>query len=417
MKKIYDLIGVGIGPSNLSTAALLKPKSNDFQSIFFDDKKVFNWHPGLMFPDAKLQVSILKDLVSMIDPTNELSFLNYLKEKKKLYMFAARNGFNNVKRKEFEDYLKWACSKLDNLSFGVSIEQIEHNDEHFVIRTREKEYFSKNIVMGAGLSAVVPIFCKDHLSSTCFHSSQFLKEYNNYSGKTITIVGGGQSSCEILKYILEQTDDELPAHINWIFKNHKLDVLEDTPFANELYTPNYSQYIFSQSDKIRTKLINEQKFTSDGVSSETLDQIYDLLYHNEIEKNKSINIYNRSTLTNVQKTKGNYILEINSNLNIETDIIIMGTGYKYEIPKCITELSDKYEKADGIFTVDENYKLVSKDSKIKGGIYIHNGARHVRGVADPNLSLLAWRSGMIINSLMNKEIYDIHNERSILNWK
>ncbi|PZQ93149.1 MAG: lysine 6-monooxygenase, partial [Flavobacterium psychrophilum] len=67
---MYDVIGIGIGPSNLSTAALMQPLGTTITSVFFDDKQEFSWHPGLMFPDAKLQVSILKDLVTMIDPTS-----------------------------------------------------------------------------------------------------------------------------------------------------------------------------------------------------------------------------------------------------------------------------------------------------------------------------------------------------------
>ncbi|POR24071.1 hypothetical protein BWK58_08835 [Flavobacterium columnare] len=415
MKK-YDLIGVGIGPSNLSTAALLKPISDSFQSVFFDDKKLFNWHPGLMFPDAKLQVSILKDLVSMLDPTSQFSFLNYLKEKKKLYMFAARNGFNNVKRKEFEDYLLWVSSKLENLKFGQTVKEISYDNDCFKVAVNDEILYAKNIIMGAGLTGVIPDFCKKLLGSTCFHSSQFLKEYNNYSSKIVTIIGGGQSSCEILKFILELEKDEQPAHINWVFKNHKLDVLEDTPFSNELYTPNYSQYIFNSDAAKRNDIINRQKFTSDGVSSETLDQIYDLLYHNEIGNYLSIKIFNESKLTNVKSTDKTYELEINNNSSFKSDVIILGTGYKYGIPKCILDLSANYEKVDEMFIVDEEYRLVPKNKDLKGNIYIHNGARHIRGVADPNLSLLAWRSGVIINSLMNKEVYDVTNEKSILSW-
>ncbi|SFD00804.1 lysine N6-hydroxylase [Chitinophaga sp. CF118] len=414
--KIYDVIGIGVGPSNLSTAALIKPFSSKLSSIFFDHKKEFSWHPGLMFPDAKLQVSILKDLVTMIDPTNKFSFLNYLKEERKLYIFAARNGFSNVKRKEFEAYLKWVVSKLDNLYFNSNVEEIDHTGELFKVKVNSEIFETRNILMGAGLTSNIPNFCRSWLSSTLFHSSQFLKQYNNYRGKSVAIIGDGQSSCEILKFILENDDDSLPSRINWIFRNHRLNLLEDTPFANELYTPNYSEYIYSLEKNQRTKLIEQEKYTSDGVSGSMLNEIYDLLYYMKFNTKCEISIYNDSSLTDLKKENEKYFMSLNNESTIESEIVILGTGFYYQIPKCIERLSKEYYIEDGVFKIDKKFRLIPK-SNIKGSIFIHNGAKHVRGIADPNLSLVAWRSGVIINTLLNSDIYNISDEMTIIDWK
>lgn len=413
---IYDVIGIGIGPSNLSTAALMQPFASKLHAIFFDDKKDFSWHPGLMFPDAKLQVSILKDLVTMIDPTSAFSFLNYLKEQRKLYIFAARNGFNKVTRKEFEHYLKWVVSQLNNLYFNSPVETISYNGSMFMVKVGDQLFESRNILMGAGLTSNIPDFCRSWLSSTLFHSSQFLKQYNNYSGKNISIIGGGQSSCEIIKFMLQQPEDALPVRINWVFRNHKLNLLEDTPFANELYTPNYSEYIYSLKNDKRTKLIEEQKFTSDGVSESTINEVYDLLYYSKFNTNCKIHIYNDCALTDLKKINNQYLMSLNNNnLIVESDIIILGTGFHYKIPKCIEGLANNYQTENGVFMVDKNFRLIPK-SVMEGSILIHNGAKHVRGVADPNLSLVAWRSGIIINTLLGSEIYNVDNEKTIINW-
>lgn len=413
--KLYDIIGIGVGPSNLSTAALIKPISAEIEAIFFDDKPSFSWHPGMMFPNATLQVSFLKDLVTMLDPTNDCSFLNYLKQEGQLYIFAARNGYCNIKRKEFEAYLKWVVAKLDNVHFNSPVESVHRSDIGFEVKVNNEIYYARNILMGAGLTSNIPECCKPYLSSTLFHSSQFLKQYNNYSGKEVTIIGGGQSSCEILKFILEQEPDKLPSRINWVFKNHKINVLEDTPFANELYTPNYSEYFYSLGSEKRSKLLEEQRFTSDGVSESTISEIYDLLYYKKFDDNCSIIIHNDSMLTDLTKTADRYRLRINDDLYIETDIVILGTGFHYTIPPCIKTLSEQYHTESGVFMIDKHYRLVPKTT-MEGSIFIHNGARHVRGVADPNLSLLAWRSGVIINTLLGRSQYDVSNEISIIKW-
>ncbi len=61
--KTFDFIGIGIGPFNLSVAALAEGLDG-FSSLFLERKPHFSWHPGMMVPDCHMQTSFLKDLVS-----------------------------------------------------------------------------------------------------------------------------------------------------------------------------------------------------------------------------------------------------------------------------------------------------------------------------------------------------------------
>ena len=72
--KIYDIIGIGIGPFNLGLAALLEPVES-INSLFLDQADGFDWHPGLMLDNATLQVPFMADLVTMADPKSKYSFL------------------------------------------------------------------------------------------------------------------------------------------------------------------------------------------------------------------------------------------------------------------------------------------------------------------------------------------------------
>src|SRR5947199_320663 len=60
----WDALGVGIGPFNLSVAALADSLPQ-LRLRFFEQRKEFQWHPGLLFPEATIQVSFLKDLVTL----------------------------------------------------------------------------------------------------------------------------------------------------------------------------------------------------------------------------------------------------------------------------------------------------------------------------------------------------------------
>jgi lysine N6-hydroxylase len=126
------LLGIGAGPANLSLAALLYPHQ-EIHSLFLDLKSSFSWHDGQQLPDASLQVSIFKDLVTLADPTSEFSFLSYLHDQGRLYHFVNAQ-FDAVPRLEFRNYLEWASRRLKTVMFGEEVRSIDF-DEVFVVRT------------------------------------------------------------------------------------------------------------------------------------------------------------------------------------------------------------------------------------------------------------------------------------------
>nr|BFE74324.1 hypothetical protein GCM10020092_076250 [Actinoplanes digitatis] len=76
---------------------------------FLERRPTFGWHDGQQMPGATLQVSTLKDLVTLSDPTNAFSFLSYLHEQGRLYHFINAQ-FDAVPRQEFRNYMQWASS-------------------------------------------------------------------------------------------------------------------------------------------------------------------------------------------------------------------------------------------------------------------------------------------------------------------
>ena len=60
-----DLLCVGVGPFGLGLACLTDPLP-DVRAAFLDAAPGFDWHPGLLFDDATLQVPFLADLVTSI---------------------------------------------------------------------------------------------------------------------------------------------------------------------------------------------------------------------------------------------------------------------------------------------------------------------------------------------------------------
>ncbi len=419
-KAEFDLIGIGIGPSNLSTAALLDPVK-EINSIFFDAKKEFQWFPGMLFPEATIQVSWLKDLVTLVDPTSRHSFLAFLAHKKRMYRFAMAR-FPRVKRREFNQYFQWVSQSLTTLNFDTCVESVTFNDGRFTLRHSRGENNSKNLVIAAGQTAKVPACVRPHLCSSVFHAIQFIKDNNAFVDKRIMVVGGGQSGAELVNQLLLNRA-ELPESVSWISRRPNFLPIDDSPFTNEFFTPSYSEYFYHLPDGEKRKLLAQQSLASDGINLDLLEEIYRNLYEIDLIEGKAkfAKLYFDHNVIDFKKEDKGWALvckntstgEINK---YEADIVIFATGFEYQPPKFLEPIMGRLATTDHGFEINEDF-CIQWDGPAQNKIFIQNGARHVRGVADPNLSLVAWRSAKIINSLAGKKIYDIENESSVFNWQ
>ena len=104
MAKRLDVAGIGVGPFNLSLAALMVPQAQ-LNSCFFERRPRFDWHAGMMLPGTYMQTSYLKDMVTPVDPASRYGFLNYLVDKGRFYRFINAE-YTNVRRVEYADYMR-----------------------------------------------------------------------------------------------------------------------------------------------------------------------------------------------------------------------------------------------------------------------------------------------------------------------
>ncbi|HET9770677.1 MAG TPA: SidA/IucD/PvdA family monooxygenase, partial [Acidimicrobiia bacterium] len=91
----FDVVGVGFGPSNLGLAVALEEHNRGADPVggrpvtgmFFERQAAFGWHSGMLLENATVQVSFLKDLVTMRNPASDFSFVSYLHERGRLADF------------------------------------------------------------------------------------------------------------------------------------------------------------------------------------------------------------------------------------------------------------------------------------------------------------------------------------------
>ncbi len=416
----FDLVGVGLGPSNLSLAALLEPVT-DFDARFFDQRAKFEWHPGLMLPDARLQTSFLKDLVTAADPTSPHSFLAYLVDKKRFYEFV-NASFENISRCEFADYLGWVASRLRNAGFNAAVRDVAFDGTDFKVHRDQDSALAKNLCIATGHRPNLPDWAPAQPDKRCFHASEFLQRAPDVTGKRVAIVGGGQTGAEVF-LTLAREGFGTPASLNWISRRANFDQLDASHFADEVFTPDYLRLFFRLPEGRKAGIVEDQKLKSDGISPCTLREVYHLLYrHRHLsDGGPDLSLSPGREVTGLQESAEGFSLSahnlmIGEGEAIQADMVILCTGYRTRLPEILESLTSRMEfDSEGRTRLDENFKILW-DGPADRRIYMQNTARHSHGIADPQLSLMAWRSAAIVNDLLGRQVYDIEQCPPVVNW-
>lgn len=420
MKKITDLIGVGVGPFNLSVAALLESVPH-LSSQFFDNKKEFVWHEGLMLPSTYMQTSYLKDLVTAVDPQSRFSFISYLVKNKKFYRFL-NTEMQTITRAEFSDYLSWSAKQIPGVKFSHAVQEVKHVDDRFIVTTNQGEYAARNLCLGTGKSPYVPDYLKMHLGDNCFHASEIGQRNIDLTGKRVVLVGGGQTGADLFLNALRGHWGQ-PAALDWLSRRANFQALDEAAFANEFFVPQYVEQFYHLDEAVKKREVDAQKLTSDGITSDALRAIYQELYDKfEVQKQRKwVRLLPHRTLNSMTQHFDGYQLAVKNNLTGLEErhsgtVIILATGFESKLAPCLAPLVDDLQLSDdGLLQLDQNFK-VRWQGNPNNSIYAVNAGIASHGIADPQLSLAAWRAAKIINDLAGEHCFDISESRNVMHW-
>lgn len=417
---IYDVIGVGLGPFNLSIAALAAEKES-LSTLFLDKKAHFAWHPGLLLNDAKMQTSFLKDLVSAVDPTSRYSFLNYLVTNRKFYPFMA-SGQTTISRLEFSDYLGWVVSQLPNVAFNQEVTAIEQTDGVFKVSVGEQDYLTRHLVMGTGLTPSMPECVTPFVGKHCFHASELALRDPQLTDKRVAIIGGGQTGADVFQHAFDGEFGHA-RELNWISRRANIEVLDEACFTDQYFMPDYVNDFYQLDQATKQREVARQKLTSDGITSDCLQGIYQRLYHDKYVLRKPTwwNICPNQSLVAMRQDEDGYHITLAHGLTGETreisaDVVIMCTGFKRVVPHCLRDLQDQIswdEHGRPILSADF---CVDWQGAPHNRIYMVNAGIASHGIAEPQLSLACWRAARILNHVAGYTVYDPVEHRNMLDW-
>lgn len=423
MTQSLDLAGIGIGPFNLSLAALLDPQT-EVSARFFDRRADFAWHPGMMLPNATLQTSWLKDLVAAADPTSRYSFLAYLVATKRLYRFISAE-FDAILRREFADYMGWVAGQLESLRFEQTVSAVDFgSDGLFHLTVNDTTVTARNLSLATGPVPATPAWAEGALGPNCVHSSRFLLDAPKVAGRRVIVVGGGQSGAEIVLDLLNRSDAAAPAAVTWISRRPTFAPIDEAPFTNEYFMPGYLEAFLAQPPQRKERILASQKLASDGISHATLRALYQRLYeitYLDRRRDFAALLPYRDAIA-LDGGSGAYRLTLRNGFDggietIDGAVLILATGYRIALPACLDPLRPRLSLDDDRrFVMGRDY-CVTWDGPDDRRIFAQNVGRQTLGIADPQLSLMAWRSARIVNALMGRTVYAVDGDVSLLRWE
>lgn len=417
--KIYDLIGIGIGPFNLGLAALAAP-IEDLSVLFFDQSPEFSWHPGMLLNDATLQVPFMADLVTMANPASPYSFLNFMKQTGRLYKFYIRENFY-VLRKEYNAYCKWVISQLPSCLFGQKVVNTYYNiqEQCYELMVEDQSNFEKQVfytrklVLGTGTVPKLPEFAGGKLQPKVIHTSAYLNSREELlRQKSVTVIGSGQSAAEIFNDLLPETEKGM--QLNWYTRPDRFFPMEYSKLTLELTSPEYVDYFFNLPAEKRKQVLAQQNQLFKGINYDLINQIFDKLYELSVDNDHlNVHLSTNSELKAITTTEnGKYDLRFyhtqqEQEFIQQTDFVIMATGYTYREPQFLNGINHRISRnADNLYNVGRNYAIDIHGDEI----FVQNAELHTHGFVTPDLGMGAYRNSLIINTIMGREVYTIEKK-------
>ncbi|MFE9396526.1 lysine N(6)-hydroxylase/L-ornithine N(5)-oxygenase family protein [Streptomyces flavidovirens] len=419
---IHDLIGIGFGPSNVAMAIALSEhnasvgRQEAVTAHFFEQQPDFGWHRGMLIDDATMQVSFLKDLVTLRNPASEFSFLCYLQSRGRLIDFVNHKNLFPL-RVEFHDYFEWAAAKVDDMvSYGhevVDVRPVVHDEvvEYVDVTARSGAelvvHRARNLVIGTGLRPYMPegVDRTDRI----WHTSDLLARVKGLEGtrpSRFIVVGAGQSAAENVAFLHRRFPT---AEVCAVFSRYGYSPADDSGFANRIFDPAAVDEYFTAPDEIKRKLMDYHGNTNYSVVDiDLIDDLYRQEYQEKVLGTERLRFLNVSRLTDVVETSGKVRTTVESLVTgertpLDADVVVYATGYRSaDGLGLLGEVEGFCHRDDqGRPRVERDYR-VAADPALRCGIYLQGGTEHTHGITSSLLSNTAIRVGEILESIVGR---------------
>ncbi|GAB1640207.1 lysine N(6)-hydroxylase/L-ornithine N(5)-oxygenase family protein [Krasilnikovia sp. MM14-A1259] len=416
---VYDLVGVGFGPSNLALAIAVHERNagahDPVTAVFLERQARFGWHRGMLLGDATMQVSFLKDLVTLRNPTSGFSFLCYLKDRDRLSDFINQKNFFPL-RVEFHDYLEWAAAKVTGMvRYGCEVTAVAPVIRDGVVEAFDVtvsgagSYRARNLVVATGLRPQCPPGITP--SERVWHSRDLLSHIDGLADadpSRFVVVGAGQSAAEVTAFLHERFPT---AEVCGVFSRYGYSPADDSPFANRIFDPAAVDDYFHAAAEAKTMLMDYHGNTNYAVvDTELIEALYRREYREKVSGIRRLRLMNVSRLVDAKDDGDRVLVSVESLASgeftlLDADVLICATGYRSVDPfPLLGDAARCYRRDEAGRPVVERDYRISAERSVRAGVYLQGGTEHTHGITASLLSNAAVRAGEILDSIAARRL-------------
>jgi len=408
-----DIIGIGFGPANLSLAIAIEehnatlPPAERVRARFFEQQPRFTWHDGMLLPGTTMQISFLKDLVTLRTPTSPYTFLNYLDERGRLTDFINLKTFFPTRR-EFHGYLSWAAARVDvPVTYGAAATRIDREADRFTVTVRDhhggvESVAGHAVVVGTGIRPALP---EGILTGRrVFHNHRLLVKLDQLPSRPLgrfLVVGAGQSAAEVTAFLHDRFPD---AEVHASIRRFGYVPSDDTPYANRIFDPGSVDEYYTAPAELKQHLLNVHASTNySAVDAELIEDLYRREYDEKLRGQRRLFVHRVTEIEELRETPDGVTVTLRDlgdrgTVPLEVDAVVFATGFRASDPRDLLgpgiDHASAFEGDRPIVARDYSLRL----SGMEGRIFLNGGVQHSHGLSSSLLSNLSVRAAEILTA-------------------
>jgi L-ornithine N5-monooxygenase len=375
----------------------------------------------MLLDDATMQVSFLKDLVTLRNPASGFSFLCYLQSRGRLVDFVNHKTLFPL-RVEFHDYLEWAAAQVaDQVSYGhevVEIRPVPAPDDPAAVAWLDVVsrpaggrspvvHRARNVVLGTGLRPRLP----DGLDRTerVWHTCDLLDRAAALDGtapERFVVLGAGQSAAETVAHLHRRFPG---AEVCAVFSRYGYSPSDDSGFANRIFDPAAVDDYFAAPDAVKRQLMDYHANTNYSVVDlELIEDLYHRAYQEKVLGTERLRLFNVSRLADVVEGEDRVRVTVESlatgaKTPLDADAVVCATGYRPADALGLLGAAARWCRRDerGRVRVERDYRIATAP-ELRCGVYLQGGTEHTHGITSSLLSNTAVRTGEILRSVLDR---------------
>lgn len=418
---VFDIVGIGFGPSNLALAIGLEESASALTYRFLDAKQTPDWQDEMLLSGSDIQNNPLRDLVTPRNPRSHYGFVNYLKETGRLFDYL-NLPLTYPLRREYAEYIKWVAGhflgSVESSAFAQRVEPLLFKGEQVwkVTYNDQRVIYGRSLVLGTGRTANIPAVFEGLTGPQVFHLNHYLERLNKLpsSVQRIGVVGSSQSAVEIVLDLTARFPDK---DIYSLHRSFSFRLKDTSPFSDKVYFPEFIDYYFNLPPEAKARVDKQLRGTNySSADEDVINALYVRIHEEKLQGKQRIHILNNIAIEQAQiNALGQVELalkEVNqlTHSTLALDALVLATGFKDIAAKENGELYPPLlapyharfrADAHGALVVNRDYSLTALEDL--PAVFLNGLCESSHGLGDAgSFSLISLRVEHILASLEEK---------------